>query len=137
MTCMQEIWLIQNKSMIHYAFFCCLIISMPIAVIRGLTLFLPDLVTWRSYMGWFRPWPVGIGLKTYFLVIRHHFRSFMFPTFMVATILILTFHPYFILFSSHCCCIRSNLWIKSLNGTFLALQIKAFGQKKIQISCKG
>ena len=28
-----------------------------------LTLFRPDLVTWRSYMGWFRPWPVGIGLK--------------------------------------------------------------------------
>ena len=28
----------------------------------SLTLFLPDLVTWRSYMGWFRPWPVGIGL---------------------------------------------------------------------------
>ena len=27
----------------------------------GLTLFLPDLVTWRSYKGWFRPWPVGIG----------------------------------------------------------------------------
>ena len=29
-----------------------------------LTLFLPNLVTWRSYMGWFRPWPVGIGLTT-------------------------------------------------------------------------
>ena len=29
-----------------------------------LTLFLPDLVTWRSYMGWFRPWPVGIGLES-------------------------------------------------------------------------
>ena len=29
----------------------------------NLTLFLPDLVTWRSYMGWFRPWPVRIGLS--------------------------------------------------------------------------
>ena len=28
-----------------------------------LTLFLPDLVTWRSYKGWFRPWPEGIGLR--------------------------------------------------------------------------
>ena len=34
-----------------------------IKVTTRLTLFLPDLVTWRSYMGWFRPWPVGIGLK--------------------------------------------------------------------------
>ena len=31
-----------------------------------LTLFLPDLVTWRSYKGWFRPWPVGIGLSRVF-----------------------------------------------------------------------
>ena len=23
----------------------------------------PDLVTWRSYKGWFRPWLVGIGLN--------------------------------------------------------------------------
>ena len=30
---------------------------------HNLTLFLPAVVTWRSYMGWFRPWPVGIGLK--------------------------------------------------------------------------
>ena len=29
----------------------------------GLTLFLPDLVMWRLYKGWFRPWPVGIGLS--------------------------------------------------------------------------
>ena len=28
-----------------------------------LTLFLPAVVTWHSYIGWFRPWPVGIGLK--------------------------------------------------------------------------
>ena len=28
-----------------------------------LTLFLTDLVTWRSYKGWFRPYLVGIGLK--------------------------------------------------------------------------
>ena len=28
-----------------------------------------------------------------------------------------------------------TLWIKSQNGTFLALQIKAFGQKKIWFSC--
>ena len=34
-----------------------------------LTLFLPDLVTWRSYMGWFRPWPVAIGLNTPFLYL--------------------------------------------------------------------
>ena len=27
-----------------------------------LTLFLPDLVTWRSCKGWFHPWRVGIGL---------------------------------------------------------------------------
>ena len=27
-----------------------------------LTLFLPAVVMWCSYMGWFRPWPVGIGL---------------------------------------------------------------------------
>ena len=49
------------------------------------------------------------GLKTQFLVIKHHFRSLIFPTFLVATILILSFHPYFVLFSSHCCSIRSNL----------------------------
>ena len=30
---------------------------------NSLTLFLPDLVTWCSYKGWFCPWPVGIGLK--------------------------------------------------------------------------
>ena len=30
-----------------------------------LTLFLPDLVTRRSYKGWFHPWPVGIGSKRY------------------------------------------------------------------------
>ena len=28
-----------------------------------LTLFWPAVVMWRSYMGWFRPWPVGIGLR--------------------------------------------------------------------------
>ena len=28
-------------------------------------------------------------------------------------------------------------WIKSLNGTFLALQIKAFAPKKFKISCRG
>ena len=28
-----------------------------------LTLFWPDLVKWRSYKGWFRPWLVGIGLN--------------------------------------------------------------------------
>ena len=28
-----------------------------------LSLFRPDLVTWRSYKGWFRPWLVGIGLS--------------------------------------------------------------------------
>ena len=31
----------------------------------SLTLFWPDLVMWRSYKGWFHPWPVGIGLKQY------------------------------------------------------------------------
>ena len=31
-----------------------------------LTLFLPAVVTWHSYMGWFRPWPVGIGLSLKF-----------------------------------------------------------------------
>jgi hypothetical protein len=29
-----------------------------------LTLFLPAVVTWRSYMCWFRPWPVGIRLRS-------------------------------------------------------------------------
>ena len=29
-----------------------------------LTLFQPDFVTWRTNKGWFRPWPVGIGLTT-------------------------------------------------------------------------
>ena len=28
-------------------------------------------------------------------------------------------------------------WIKSVNGTFLALQIKSFGQKKFWFSCRG
>ena len=37
----------------------CIYISMTTL----LTLFRPDLVTWRSYKGWFRPWLVGIGLK--------------------------------------------------------------------------
>ena len=32
---------------------------------------------------------------------------------------------------------RDIIWIKSLNGTFLALQIKAFGTKKIWFSCMG
>ena len=32
---------------------------------------------------------------------------------------------------------RNTFWIKSLNGTFLALQIKAFGPKKIWFSCIG
>ena len=32
---------------------------------------------------------------------------------------------------------RDIFWIKSLNGTFLALQIKAFGPKKILFSCMG
>jgi hypothetical protein len=32
-----------------------------------LTLFLPAVVTWHSYMGWFPPWPVGIGLRPWFL----------------------------------------------------------------------
>ena len=36
----------------------CIYISMTTL----LTLFRPDLVTWRSYKGWFRPWLVGIGL---------------------------------------------------------------------------
>ena len=31
------------------------------SLVPVLTLFLPDLVTWRSYMGWFCPWPVGIA----------------------------------------------------------------------------
>ena len=30
---------------------------------KFLTLFLPAVVTWPSYMGWFRPWPVWIGLN--------------------------------------------------------------------------
>ena len=30
-----------------------------------LTLFLPAVVTWHSYTGWFHPWPVGIGLKEF------------------------------------------------------------------------
>ena len=30
-----------------------------------LTLFLLAVVTWHSYMGWFRPWPVGIGLNQF------------------------------------------------------------------------
>ena len=32
---------------------------------------------------------------------------------------------------------RDIFWIKSLNGTFFALQIKAFGPKKFRISCRG
>ena len=32
---------------------------------------------------------------------------------------------------------RDIFWIKSLNGTFLALQIKSFGPKKIWFSCMG
>ena len=32
---------------------------------------------------------------------------------------------------------RDKFWIKSLNGTFIALQIKSFGPKKIQISSTG
>ena len=32
---------------------------------------------------------------------------------------------------------RDIFWIKSLNGTFLVLQIKAFGPKNFQISCRG
>ena len=32
---------------------------------------------------------------------------------------------------------RDIFWIKSVNGTFLALQIKAFGPKKIWFSCMG
>ena len=32
---------------------------------------------------------------------------------------------------------RDIFWIKSLNGTFLALQIKAFGPKKFWFSCMG
>ena len=36
----------------------------PVAIKRTyhLTLFLLAVVTWHSYMGWFHPWPVGIGL---------------------------------------------------------------------------
>ena len=33
-----------------------------------LTLFLPDLVTWGSHKGWFRPWPVGIGLTNFHIM---------------------------------------------------------------------
>ena len=33
-----------------------------------LTLFLPDLVIWRSYKGWFCPWPVGRGLRKSYLM---------------------------------------------------------------------
>ena len=40
--------------------FCALLLKMPLF---ALTLFQPDLVMWRSCKGWFRPWPVGIGLK--------------------------------------------------------------------------
>ena len=36
--------------------------KLQFVLVIGLTLFLPDVVTWRSYMGWFRPWPVGTGL---------------------------------------------------------------------------
>ena len=32
---------------------------------------------------------------------------------------------------------RDTFWIKSLNGTFLVLQIKAFGPIFFQISCRG
>ena len=32
---------------------------------------------------------------------------------------------------------RDTFWIKSLNGTFLALQIKAFGPKNFWFSCMG
>ena len=37
--------------------------KLQFVLVIGLTLFLPDVVTWRSYMGWFRPWPVGKGLS--------------------------------------------------------------------------
>ena len=38
---------------------------------KALTLFLPDLVTWRSSKGWFRPWLVGIGLIRINLYVSH------------------------------------------------------------------
>ena len=34
-----------------------------ILTISSLPLFLPDLVMWHSYKGWFRPWPVGVGFR--------------------------------------------------------------------------
>ena len=30
---------------------------------KVLTLFLPAVVTWHSCMGWFRPWPIEVGLN--------------------------------------------------------------------------
>ena len=44
---------------------CSLVLSKDtlVYIIRALTLFLPAVVRWCSYMGWFHPWPVGIGLS--------------------------------------------------------------------------
>jgi len=37
-----------------------------------LTLFLLAVVTWQSYMGWLRPWPLGIGLSHLYQLFYEH-----------------------------------------------------------------
>ena len=62
-------WVSTNCFWQHYIS-CAFQIRIPRKILRPsafddicfLTLFLPAVVTWHSYMGWFRPWPVGIGL---------------------------------------------------------------------------
>ena len=55
---------------------------------QSLTLFLPGVVKWHSYMGWFRPVLVGIGLKELVQSMMHvfvksglHQKSYVGPNF--------------------------------------------------------
>ena len=49
--------------------------SNRISIMTSLTLFLPAVVTWHSYMGWFRPWPLGIDLKVFLIKERVYFHK--------------------------------------------------------------
>ena len=62
-TCLFTGWAIVSKSRPVPPNGKILSLSCCLFVLVTLTLFLPAVVMWRSYMGWFRPWPVEIGLR--------------------------------------------------------------------------
>ena len=90
-----------------------------------LDLDLNSLLTWRNF------WCIPGMLEHYTIPKWKEFLKSHEP------ILRKSYLSTFIHINKHMDGARDTFWIKSLNGTFLALQIKSFGPKKFWFSCMG